>query len=466
MKARRNPVGLPLRLPPDLPLVRVGNGFHTHLMDKKTGLHLCLSGKNAGIAGGSGAKPDVFRSDASAVTCYRCIKLAQLNMEQGREPWDRGQRRMANTNPQVPVWPRSFTPSYDKTNSPDQEEVLSQSTYNQVVAECDDDPSGPVCKRRTDKVPDQRKHFMLQGGRSEVRYGGTYPAAPKKGGPRSEGMGRPPRGETFPTIPGVEGKSISPRAQRRLAQGLYDWQARTQPTALRPNMPGKLPKLLPAATAKEVLTEQIRQAIQNYMSQTDPSGFTVPRTPTSLIQAGMPEKAARILVERRAGSRFVPRREPVQYREPLAITIQKATGKQLQADIRDDIPRLLLGGQPVTEIRDDEDTRLFDSDDIDELLKEYVDQGEEQGSNLATLFLAALEEEIQTSGLTGLRFLTDRTIWTVPLTQHSKLETGPFPEQGVRYRYLRNVSLDKLPGLLASISTRKKRTGRRLPPLG
>ena len=85
-RARRNPIGLAV----NSQLVKVGKGEHTHIYNPKKGTALCQSGKNAGKKGGSGAKPALFQTSARYATCYRCIKLAELNMRQGREPWDDG----------------------------------------------------------------------------------------------------------------------------------------------------------------------------------------------------------------------------------------------------------------------------------------------------------------------------------------------------------------------------------------
>ena len=80
-RARRNPIGMPLE---GVTIVRVGNGAHTHVYNPTKQVHLCESGKNAGVRGGSGAKPPLFESDANFVTCYRCQKLAAINLAAGR----------------------------------------------------------------------------------------------------------------------------------------------------------------------------------------------------------------------------------------------------------------------------------------------------------------------------------------------------------------------------------------------
>lgn len=80
-RARQNPIGLPL--PPSATLVRVGAGGHTHILNPQTGWHLCESG-----LGRSGGHQQLYRSNATQATCYRCVKLAQMNMAAGRQPWE------------------------------------------------------------------------------------------------------------------------------------------------------------------------------------------------------------------------------------------------------------------------------------------------------------------------------------------------------------------------------------------
>jgi hypothetical protein len=71
----------------------VGSGAHTHLLHPEEKKIICESGKNAGKMNEDGTdnrgqKPQkLYKSDASFVTCYRCQKLATMNMEAGRPPW-------------------------------------------------------------------------------------------------------------------------------------------------------------------------------------------------------------------------------------------------------------------------------------------------------------------------------------------------------------------------------------------
>jgi hypothetical protein len=96
-RARLNPLGLPV--PQGAPLVLVGpHGERTHLYSEKLRDVICKSGKNAGryASGANRAKAlaarkkkgrEFYPSDASEVTCYRCAKLAGINIAAGRKPW-------------------------------------------------------------------------------------------------------------------------------------------------------------------------------------------------------------------------------------------------------------------------------------------------------------------------------------------------------------------------------------------
>ena len=90
-EARQNPIGKSV---PGATVVRVGvRGQFTHLYDpnlqlkeadgrvSKVGMTLCLSGfrRKKGCEG-SRTQPDIYQSEASIVTCYRCLRLMQINL--------------------------------------------------------------------------------------------------------------------------------------------------------------------------------------------------------------------------------------------------------------------------------------------------------------------------------------------------------------------------------------------------
>ena len=85
-RTRQNPRGLPV-LQEGATIVRVGrHGKHTHLYSPVTGMHACKSGINAGRGGPSGAMPELYETDATEITCYRCAKLAHMNTQRFGSP--------------------------------------------------------------------------------------------------------------------------------------------------------------------------------------------------------------------------------------------------------------------------------------------------------------------------------------------------------------------------------------------
>jgi hypothetical protein len=93
-RTRHNPRGLPAS---GLELVRIGpHGQHSHIWDPVERRPLCGSGKSAGRypKGASAAQKkeilaarqaasdqNFYPSNAKEVTCYRCAKLAKMNLE-------------------------------------------------------------------------------------------------------------------------------------------------------------------------------------------------------------------------------------------------------------------------------------------------------------------------------------------------------------------------------------------------
>lgn len=87
-RSRRNPIGRPADVKAwggNAILVRSGQGKMTHVYQPGSGEILCQSGKNVGSG-----KQDFYLSKAHYITCYRCAKLATMNAQEGRAPWDSG----------------------------------------------------------------------------------------------------------------------------------------------------------------------------------------------------------------------------------------------------------------------------------------------------------------------------------------------------------------------------------------
>ncbi len=89
--ARANPIGMPAGK--GVILVRVGEkGTQTHIYDPNLvvknndgsiaseGAPLCMSGFKSRGGQTKRSEPKLYRSKANFVTCYRCEKLAQMNL--------------------------------------------------------------------------------------------------------------------------------------------------------------------------------------------------------------------------------------------------------------------------------------------------------------------------------------------------------------------------------------------------
>jgi hypothetical protein len=84
-RARVNPYGRPAG---DVEVVQVGEkGKFTHIYNPRRKAHLCRSGIKHGNV------PELYPSMAQFVTCYRCQKLADVNVRSGRSPDDDGGKR-------------------------------------------------------------------------------------------------------------------------------------------------------------------------------------------------------------------------------------------------------------------------------------------------------------------------------------------------------------------------------------
>ena len=85
-RARKNPRGFRPKPGSGAQIVLVGErGKHTHLYNPHTGEQACRSGINAGRPKKDGTRgvhppPQLYRTDATTITCYRCAKLASYNV--------------------------------------------------------------------------------------------------------------------------------------------------------------------------------------------------------------------------------------------------------------------------------------------------------------------------------------------------------------------------------------------------
>jgi hypothetical protein len=201
--------------------------------------------------------------------------------------------------------PKRFKPSYD-FDTP--EDYATQVEICEPFEDIDDwgmriiDGAPPECKRV--------KHIMIRGGRKASRYrnsdfsGGVdlTPYVPdpqmsstkrtRGGGPSAASFGRPEPG-TFPlTRPGTKmGEAESEPTTRRL-EGLNPiYRRRTQSANIKVSSPYEA---------------KIATAMAKYRAAHSwgLSGFSVPSTISPLVEAGMPPRAATLLVRRAARKWF------------------------------------------------------------------------------------------------------------------------------------------------------------------
>lgn len=446
-------------------------------------------------------------------------------------PWAEEYSQSPSISRHNPTHPKDFTPSY---------EADSQRVYDAKVAICASEVNKPWKDRHYAYVPGypaepckRTDHVMIKGGRKASRYPdarwaggkapGVYPPDPHEsptkrtrgGGPKAESRGRPRRGSLPATEPGKKkGRRQSRKTGQRLGGPNPLYYARTQPVVSgTPSKPG----LVVSGPGLD-----ITRAIDRYR-QKQPRGelgFAVPRSEWPLIQAGMPKKAARILVAR-AGGRFYP---DVPYTRmvatPLLSSVQEVLGPlevfydedadgvkvpivQVRSRTRTEagyIAELSVreGGVPAEKARA---SILVEWDGIQQAYQRWVESvkasrpartagwragrhsGSTGGYNAAEddpLFLRDFFNEVLTREV-----VKQAEAWKSPQVvietifdpsgmefdapfsagEHSKLGQYEALPSEVDYRSLQNVSLSDLPRLLVRLSSRKKRKGRKLKPL-
>lgn len=341
---------------------------------------------------------------------------------------------------------RTFTPSYPAETREEYEEMV-----------------------RTGKK--RFEHVQVEGGRTSVRYGG-------KG-----------RGREAETVPG-----LASLTKKRLAQQQPPWDARTQALLAweRAHQEGGPRASVPLVSPTDLpLVHRIEAAIEAYRTSTPKGelGFFVPHSPLPLIQAGMPNKVANILV-RRAGGAFFPAVGLTAISPPPSLEqdISRLIGGRMYvwrgmlnvpvAGERqpEEVERfVLLGPQGQREtaltaanIRAAHDAwrekprekPYLPSDDVKFVQAVYImlvdtirATARRWGTTELTLVLITTRQGVRRERQLSVR-------------EHSKVAEQAAPVEKVKYRSLRNVDLHELPTLLASLARRRKREGRRLQILG
>lgn len=335
-----------------------------------------------------------------------------------------------------------FTPSY---------EADSQAEYDRKVTEGQ--------KRSL--------HVMVEGGRTGARYG------------------QEPANETAET---------SEARQSRWERRERPWGARTQSLAsheasrLPPSVRGKEPGLL--ADSPEL---RVARAIQRYRESAEGGqlGLLVPDRPWPLIEAGMPEKEARILTSR-APRAFYP-------------DLSGAAALRLVTPRASLLPRIAeeVGGLPFVRAREitvpgserrglgrlveisiatpEGQSEVFATDeDITERINVYRQQieqtrpyrHEEDGQRFISELFSQLQQAAEALGARWNASAVTIELWFAGLdepfevvlsgAEHSKLAPDGVAPARVKYKNLQNVNLVDLPRLLVRLARRKNRKGRRL----
>jgi hypothetical protein len=367
-------------------------------------------------------------------------------------------QQLADVANENPTRRKEFTPSYP---------APTQREYDAWVARCASEVGKPWKDRLGCKRLD---HVMIEGGRTESRYQrGEVPAESAATAQRLGGPNRPFHART---------QSVKVRKELRYRDEL----------ARRPGLVASGPAL------------EIARAIDRFR-KTQPQGalgFAVPTAAGPLIKAGMPPKAAHILVNR-AARKFYP---DVPYTSMVSVPLLSRFRQGLGPIVMES--KKVVAGGPVYQMRVEDNfdlgyfaeisvreggvpTRQARAEvllDADEIARRYGAWREatthyrrESGDPafLDALFNTSLVPRIldvarawgKPDVVIEVLFDPSGREVEVPFSamQHSKSSSYEAVPSKVDYRSLQNVSLTDLPRLLARLSRRKKRKGRQLKPL-
>lgn len=342
---------------------------------------------------------------------------------------------------------KRFTPSYP---------VESQEEYDEWVAFCA--PYADLPRSERPKGCKRLRHVTLRGGRHQQRL-------PQKEVPK----------------PGTT-------TRVRLEDRLPPWDARTQAPKSR-------------GGGKKTLEEEIALAIQSLLR---PEGFLVPRSVAPLLAAGMPSKAAHILVARAPGALFTDRSfgglAAGLERESLYAQVRREYGSLSMRDYQLYIDRfsdagfvaevgIREGGVPSHKARG---LVLASAEDLAEAYELWRKRVAAQKSyskaddrrfieDLFLRFQQKAEEFSRSTGVQGLvlelylgrlgrkgriDFTSEEPFETAfSAGEHSIPSGAPAGRAYPKYRTLQGVGLSQLPGVLASLSQRRRKKGRQLAQL-
>ncbi len=288
----------------------------------------------------------------------------------------------------------------------------------------------------------------------------------------------------------VEGPlpKIRPATLLRLYETDSPAGARTQSPKLRQVMTKRVPLV-------STLAATIQAGLAAYLSlrprEEQRLGLHVPFSAEPLIASGIPSKAAHILVSR-AGGKLILRElsastPPLPLRDQIEAGLGlrgfRMRGYELVSDVGEGEPYVLAFMRYDTavitdaaKIRNQHDRWLREQ----RFMNAYPDDNQFLSMLWAQIdrrVRERMKEESVASAEISITFLRSGDVVdrTVLIGEHSKFGGGKAKTPRVEYRYLRNVSLTErgadgkvkypLAQLLAQLTLRKKRKGRKLTPI-
>lgn len=312
-------------------------------------------------------------------------------------------------------------------------------------------------ERKVRTGPKRLEHVQIEGGRTRLRYGEESPA------------------HDPPTYRAPERMAGS--TKRRLAQQEPPWDARTQSPSANEE----------AHRPKSSAEEKIKQAIETYRKESPQGalGLLIPRDPRLLIRAGMPPKAANLLVDR-AGGVLISALPAAPFSKPdLETLIARGLGRPLEARRGKLIVRIPGEQQPaeVTKIVVSAGSKQFvvRPQSIEQAYYKFKEQVEQKGKRydedddrrfvgLTYKNLNSIVQALTSRDPTAKPDLTFHLVRrgqgstvSISLGEHSKIPTKGAALFHVDYKSMENVDLAALPHVLARLARRKRRKERNLP---
>lgn len=290
---------------------------------------------------------------------------------------------------------------------------------------------------------------------------------------------------------------LQPATKTRLIERTPPWGARTQSVMAHERA---VERQVASSGQEDRLEQTIRQAIDAYRKSqpAGSTGFAVPSSVEPLLHAGMPYRPADILVSRARNAFFPAIGTPVirEISRPtigsLVVSALKAplvvrpTDNQLVVAVPGFRQEKVIVGFYVVEpnvrgtglaVR----TSLLGSKEIQEIAQRYRESRKAAGEEyrrevhdpeVIRRLMARLSERIRpyakrasVQAAIVTRFMGKEEVIPFPIGEHSTIEASQDVKSRIDYRSLRNVDLNSLPPLLASLSLRRKRKGRRLKVL-